>query len=368
MLITDPSLLEKYSTANRRWQGIPGIEVTPKGRMFCTFYSGMDTETMGNYAVLIKSDDGGNSWSEPIAAVDVGESARAFDPCLWISPDGKLRFFWGVMPDTHIEYAVCADPDADILSWSGTGTIPGEVMLNKPTVLADGTWIFPCAVWKYGLFPECPGEKGKKTASLCVASHNMGKTYEVLGAADAENKQFDEHMFLQKKNGDISVFIRTFYGIAECTSSDGGRTWSRDTDSRLGGPCSRFFIRRLPSGNILLVNHYKYRGRNNLTAMISRDDGATYEGFLRLDGRPEVSYPDAAFHDGKIYIVYDRERGAHYSKTRDYSMSAREILMATVTEEDILAGKPVTPVCRLRQIISKLSHMIPQTEEGENKA
>ena len=40
MLITDPSLLEKYSTANRRWQGIPGIEVTPKGRMFCTFYSG----------------------------------------------------------------------------------------------------------------------------------------------------------------------------------------------------------------------------------------------------------------------------------------------------------------------------------------
>ena len=42
--------------------------------------------------------------------------------------------------------------------------------------------------------------------------------------------------------------------------------------------------------------------------------------------------------------------------------------MATVTEEDILAGKPVTPVCRLRQIISKLSHMIPQTEEGENKA
>ena len=78
MLITDPSLLEKYSTANRRWQGIPGIEVTPKGRMFCTFYSGMDTETMGNYAVLIKSDDGGNSWSEPIAAVDVGESARAF--------------------------------------------------------------------------------------------------------------------------------------------------------------------------------------------------------------------------------------------------------------------------------------------------
>ena len=40
MLITDPNLLKEYNTTKRLWQGIPSIEVTPKGRVFLTFYSG----------------------------------------------------------------------------------------------------------------------------------------------------------------------------------------------------------------------------------------------------------------------------------------------------------------------------------------
>ena len=38
MLITDKKELEKYTTDKRFWQGIPGIEVTKKGRIFSTFY------------------------------------------------------------------------------------------------------------------------------------------------------------------------------------------------------------------------------------------------------------------------------------------------------------------------------------------
>ena len=359
MLITDAEKLKKYASSERKWQGIPSVEITAGGRMFVSFYSGMETETWGNFAVLIKSDDGGKTWSEPVAAVDVGDKARAFDPCLWISPDGKLRFFWSVMPDTHVECAVCDDPDADELVWSEVFSLPGEVMLNKPIVTSDGRWLFPCAKWRYGIYPEYPGKEGTYGASACVESCDGGASYTVIGEANAENKCFDEHMFLEKKNGDISVFIRCYYGIAECVSHDGGKTWEKDEDSRFGGPNSRFCIRRLSTGNILFVNHYKWQGRNNLTAMISEDDGRTFKGFLRLDGRNEVSYPDAVEKDGKIYIVYDRERGAHYNPRRDYSRHAREILMAVVTEKDILAGEPVTEECSLRNIVSKLSHMIP---------
>lgn len=360
MLLTDPEKLKKYGTPARKWQGIPSIEITPRGRIFVAFYSGMETETMGNFVVLVKSDDGGKSFSEPIAAVDVGPHARAFDPCLWLSPDGKLRFFWAVMPDTHVEYAVCADPDKEVPEWSEVKTdLPGEVMLNKPTVLSDGTWLFPSAIWNYGLFPEYPGEKSKKGASLAVTSRDQGSSYEIAGHANAESKSFDEHMFLEKNDGSLEVYIRTFYGIAKCVSYDKGHTWSEDKDSRLGGPCSRFFIRRLSSGNILLINHYKYHKRNNLTAMLSRDDGMTFEGFLRIDARNDVSYPDAVEKDGKIYVVYDRERGARYDPKRDYSRHAREILMAVITEEEILAGKSFAPEKNLKIIVSKLSHMIP---------
>ena len=66
MLITDKTKLKEYTTENRIWQGIPGIEVTKKGRIFACFYSGETKETIGNFCLLIKSEDGEN-FSEPIA-------------------------------------------------------------------------------------------------------------------------------------------------------------------------------------------------------------------------------------------------------------------------------------------------------------
>lgn len=62
-----------------------------------------------------------------------------------------------------------------------------------------------------------------------------------------------------------------------------------------------------------------------------------------LDSREEVSYPDAAWDaEGHIYIVYDRGR-----------YTDREILMARVTEADILAGRCVTAGSYLGKVINK---------------
>ena len=52
MLITDPNLLKQYNTPKRLWQGIPSIEVTPKGRIFLTFYAGGVKEQIGNFAMV----------------------------------------------------------------------------------------------------------------------------------------------------------------------------------------------------------------------------------------------------------------------------------------------------------------------------
>ena len=58
MLITDRGELQNFSAENRLWQGVPGIQVTPGGRIFVCFYSGGVKEQLGNYVVLVKSDDG----------------------------------------------------------------------------------------------------------------------------------------------------------------------------------------------------------------------------------------------------------------------------------------------------------------------
>ena len=81
-----------------------------------------------------------------------------------------------------------------------------------------------------------------------------------------------------------------------------------------------------------------------MTAMLSEDECKTWKGFLLLDERDKVSYPDAAFDsDGNFYIIYDRDR-----------RGAGEILMAKVTEEDILAGQLVNSNSKLKQIVSRL--------------
>ncbi|MCK5208591.1 MAG: exo-alpha-sialidase, partial [Cyclobacteriaceae bacterium] len=111
-------------------------------------------------------------------------------------------------------------------------------------------------------------------------------------------------------------------------------------------PSARFFIRRLHSGNLLLVKHGPISeriGRSHLTAYVSEDDGFTWTGGLLLDERNGVSYPDGQqSQDGTIHIIYD------YSRT-----DAREILMAKFSEDDIVAGDTASASVSLRMVVSK---------------
>jgi len=146
---------------------------------------------------------------------------------------------------------------------------------------------------------------------------------------------------------------RTKYGIGETTSTDGGRTWTPVAPSRLAHTVSRFYIRRLLSGNLLLVKHGpldKKVGRRQLMAFLSTDDGGTWGGGLLLDQRNTVSYPDGTQHpDGGIRIIYDWNRA-----------DEKHVLMAAFREEDVLAGKPVSDDTRLRVLINHATGINPK--------
>ena len=356
MLITDKKELEKYSSPYRIWQGIPSIEVTKKGRIFMSFYSGETDEEIGNYAMVIFSDDG-EIFSEPIA-VAVKEDNRCYDPCLWIDPLGRLWFIWAESPfPFRVCGVICDDPDADEIVWGEPFEIGREVMMNKPTVLSTGEWLFPIAVW--GVPFKAKGIKELSTETdrraFAYKSVDNGKTFEKLGGADVPKRSFDEHMILELNDGRLAMYIRTSYGIGVSYSYDRGKTWTTGENSGYGGPCSRFHICRLKSGRILLVNHYNFKGRNNLTAMLSEDEGKTWRYKLMLDGRNSVSYPDVKeADDGYIYIVYDRERGCAKKSLDKVYADAREILYAKITEQDIIDGKVNSPSGKLAAVASKL--------------
>ena len=108
------------------------------------------------------------------------------------------------------------------------------------------------------------------------------------------------------------------------------------------GPDSRFFLRRLRSGRLLLISNDSPCARERLSAFLSEDDGLSWPYRLLLDNRKQVSYPDAAESPaGTISLIYDCNR-----------CNGGYIFLSQITEEDILAGSLVTPASFLGREVS----------------
>ncbi len=345
----------QYHSSARLWQGIPSIERGADGCFYATWYSGGKTEDPDNYTLVVRSDDEGRTWSEPILVVDPPEKVRAFDPNLWTDPRGRLWLLWAQSWELFdgrvgVWCSVCDDLGAARPGWSPPRRLAHGIMLNKPTVLSSGDWLFPVGLWRDSAWmaSDAPGllahpELNAERFSNVYVTRDEGATFALLGRADVPRRVFDEHMIVERRDGSLWMLVRTDNGIGESVSTDRGTTWTPGEDTGLGGPNSRFFIRRLQSGALLLVNHVDCSGRNNLTALLSEDDGQTWPHRMLLDGRKDVSYPDGfQAPDGMIHIIYDRER-----------YGAKEILLASFTEMDVRAGQPTTAACRLQQLVSK---------------
>ena len=179
-----------------------------------------------------------------------------------------------------------SEPDAAQPTWSQPRRIGDGVMLCKPITLSSGEWVLPISKWK----------EHDKSAQMIV-SNDQGKTWTLRGGCNVPKdvRQFDEYMFVERKNGSLWLLARTTHGIGESVSTDSGKTWPELKPSTILHTPSRFFINRLASGNLLLVKHgplEKRTGRSHLTACLSKDDGANWTGGLMLDERPGVSCPD----------------------------------------------------------------------------
>jgi len=337
----------RYGPEARAFQGIPGLERAPGGRLWATWYAGGEGEGEANYVVLATSGDDGRSWSGPVLVVDPPGPVRAYDPCLWIDPGGRLWLFWAQSYQwwdgrAGVWAATTDEPDAERPRWSAPRRLADGIMMNKPTVLADGSWLLPVAVWEREATADPAHRRTSAlgTGAHAVASTDRGASWSLRGTALVPDRVFDEHMVVQRRDGSLWMLVRTAFGIGESTSEDGGATWGEGRRSGLRNVNSRFFLRRLRSGRLLLVAHEPPDGRtrSHLVARLSDDDGRTWSGPMAVDDRAGVSYPDGVeAPDGRIYLVYD------YNRTKD-----KQILMATFTEADVAAGRAESPGARLR--------------------
>ncbi len=375
----------EYEDAVRPGNMIIGIERTFKGRLWAAWIGNGDSPN--GFLMIASSDDEGKTWSKPRVVIDPTDlpgkpNRRTLVGNLWTDPRGRLwcffdqslGYFDGRSGDWYIR---CDDPDAPEPAWSAPVRFADGCTLNKPTVLANGDWLLPVSLWtrnRIGTWSNAKEFSGVETfkeshknldpirMANVFASSDEGKTWTRRGGVSFPNTDFDEHMIVERKDGSLWMLARTTKGISESISTDKGKTWSTPEESALKNVSARFFIRRLQSGNLLLVKNgpidVRLPRRSSMTAFLSKDDGVTWGRGLYLDDRAEVSYPDGfQAPDGTIHILYDWNRHTD-----------AEILLAKFREEDIEAGKMVSPHAQARMLVNKaLSPDIPRSIKPDEK-
>ncbi len=335
-----------------------GISRTPGGRIWACWVAGGDNPDA--FFVLATSDDDGENWSKPRLVVDTDTEALPHKRStlvgnLWTDPLGRLWLIFDQSMDMFdgragVWATICENPDSDDPTWSEPRRIWHGVTLNKPTVLSSGEWMLPISLDQrdgFGPFKGCFPDLDPMRGANVFVSTDEGNNWERRGMAIFPKPDWHEHMIVERKSGALWMLARTGNGVMESTSTDGGKSWSDPVASMIEHPVARFFIRRLESGRLLLIKHGdridSHKGRVQLSAWLSDDDGISWKGGLVLDERKGVSYPDGfQAPDGQLYISYDRNRSTD-----------GEILMARFTEEDVMAKKLVDSRSRLKMLISR---------------
>lgn len=350
---------------------MPGIECAKNGRLWVTWRTrvryqlsrqpGETSDAPGSTVHLITSGDNGRTWTPMLTIEPPVAGVSEYAACVWIDPIGQLRQHWCqglLMGGSDGLWCMTADDARSAQSdWTQPRRLFDGMMPNKPVVLSCGTWIIATTV-------SVPTAITGHLMAQCNihASTDQGTSWTKRGGLDVPEGSHLEPMIVERRDGSLWMLVRTGgevrpgehmpRGIAESISRDGGATWSPARMTNIAGPSSRFFLRRLRCGRLLLINHRGFDpddteriGRTHLTASLSDDEGVTWSSHLLIDGVPPLSaaQPDSTqAADGRIYVIHNRVSPG----------GNRHMILHCLTTADIDAGRIVTSDCYLGRVVN----------------
>jgi len=258
-------------------------------------------------------------WSDPVEVANgiVDENTRfpCWNPVLYQVPDRELLLFYKVGPSPSGWKGMLMSSDDGGITWSEPHALPegyiGPVK-NKPVLLDNGKLICGSSTegdgWRVHM--ELTNDFGKTWEKVVPVSN--GKTYIAI-----------QPCILVHENGDLQILCRSKNSmIVESWSTDKGQTWSLLRESALPNNNSGIDAVSLADGRHLLVyNHVKTplgakRGyRTPLNVALSKDGKIWYAALVLEDSQiSRYSYPSVIqSDDGMVHVVYTwrRERIKH---------------------------------------------------------
>lgn len=304
---------------DQAWAGIASVERTPIGRLFCVFYTGGPKEPAPeNRVALSCSDDSGETWTEPLTIAEKPGALACIDPCIWMDPRERLVVQYTVYshdfsePLSVRETLRCDEPDADEPRFERLGVCCPELglvfPLNRPTLLADGRLVLPMVTLQDPLEPG-QGYFSRPHKLACAISDDGGESWRPSTRVAAPDNSSSENMIVELRDGRLWMLARSVTGrLWQTFSEDRGETWGPVTASEIADASSRFYIGRLASGRLMLINN-PGPGRDPMMVSLSDDDGATWPQSTVLMSGATIAYPDAVQDpEGIVHCVVDVDR------------------------------------------------------------
>lgn len=360
-----------YTPDERGYQACPTIAVTANGTVYAAVmadpegYTFLGGENHYCYIAIMRSKDG-IVWEDPVTVFDPdGDGpARAFEPILWTSPDRKRLYLSytqaagtssniGGKIGTWITYT--DNPENDTPIWAEPIRVIDGMADSRPFLASDGYWYWSTgfwASWHIRFFDENAPESA---SGIHIYRSKNCFDWEHICAVPNSNWAISEPTVIETVTGELMLIERRSGGtlVRTATLKD-PKKWSPATHLRydrnneespiMNMADSRNFLTKLPSGRLLLLYHDNdTRKRDRISAALSEDGGVTWPYRLLLDERLHSSYPFADVTDtGEILVIYDQGR----------VRPGGEILMARISEADIMAGKLISPKSVLKRLVN----------------
>lgn len=324
----------------------PSVVRRPDGELLVAFRRAPSRLALGeksqghvdpnSYLMLVRSRDGGESWSRTPELIYAHPFGGSQDPCMVQLHDGTL---------------LCASYGWAFLQPEAIAKLKEPYLQNRPGVIFLGGYLVRsrdgARTWEGPIFPpRIAPELNHGPYGEIVPAYNRGALYEgksgrvywVVAATDSVNPRknsthlivsddqgatwrysapvavdekitFNETSVYETPKGDIVAFLRTSnFDDQACIarSSDGGKTFQWRGMGFQGHPLQAL---RLPDARVLLVYGYRHKPfgiRARILDAECTNFASAREIVLRDDGgTTDIGYPWAAsIDDRRVLVVY----------------------------------------------------------------
>lgn len=307
------------------------IAETPEGDLVAAYFGGTRERNPDVCIWVSRKPSGSGEWTEPLQVADgiVSDSQRhaCWNPVLFQVPvpGGELLLFYKVGPSVpEWEGRLIRSRDGG-KSWSAPEALPDGFLgpiKNKPVWL-DGRILCPSSTehdhWNVHFeWTDDRGVTWHKTPDL-ETEPDIPTLQRLTEGARAEALYAIQPSILQHADGRLSMLCRTRNAkLGTAVSCDKGASWSRMTLSDVESNQSGIDAVTLRDGrHVLVYNDFETldgtpKGpRTPLSLAVSTDDGASWQHVMTLEDSPvgEYSYPAVIEgSDGTLHIVYTWRR------------------------------------------------------------